>query len=265
MSKELFTVICLGDVVARPGRSALRRDIPSLREMHRADLIVANGENSSGGTGIDPTCGQEIFETGVDLMTLGDHTWRRREARPYLEKEMERCIRPANYPEGAPGRGWTVWEDSESGLTVGLMNLLGRTFINIPLDCPFHTADMLLDGPLSECDLVLCDFHAEATSEKIALGRYLDGRVSFLYGTHTHVATADMQILPSGTAYVTDLGMCGSPHGVLGLDADTAVERFLSGMPSSYKAAKGEGALSGVKVSFASDDLSVVEIARIDG
>ncbi len=265
MSNELFTVICLGDVVARPGRMALKRDLSSLREEHSADLIVANGENSSGGTGLDPTCGKEIFESGVDLITLGDHTWRRREVRPYMDQEQERCIRPANYPEGAPGRGWTIWKDTESGLSIGLMNLLGRTFINVPLDCPFYKADELLDGPLADCDLVICDFHAEATSEKIALGRYLDGRVSFLFGTHTHVPTADAQVFPGGTAYVSDLGMCGSPLSVLGLDIDTAINRFVTGLPSSYKAAKGEGKLSGVKVSFSREDLSVSEIVRIDG
>lgn len=260
--KETFTIACLGDVVARPGRAALRRLLPAFRASEGVDLVIANGENSSGGTGIDPTCAREIFECGVDLITLGDHVWRRREAREYLEREKERCIRPSNFAEGAPGCGWTI-ADLGSGVRIGVMNLLGRTFIGAPLDCPFREARRILNEHLSECSFIICDFHAEATSEKYAMARYLDGDVGVLFGTHTHVQTADEQLLPGGTAYISDLGMCGSPFGVIGMDADTAVDRFLSGIPSSYKAAKGEGVLCGIVVTVSKETWKAIDIRRL--
>jgi metallophosphoesterase (TIGR00282 family) len=243
-----FRVLCLGDIVARPGRSLLKMTLAGLRQEHQVDLVIANGENSSGGTGIDPSTAADIFNAGVDIITLGDHTWRRREARDYLSRNQDVCIRPANYPDGAPGRGWTTIE--RAGVSVGIFNLMGRTFMNVPLECPFRKADELLLGPLADCDIFILDFHAEATSEKIAMGKYLDGRASLVFGTHTHVQTADNEVLSGGTAYISDIGMCGSSAGVIGLDADVAIDRFLTGIPSAYKPAKGEARLHGIVASF---------------
>jgi len=243
--KHLYRIMCLGDVVGSPGRTALKKLAPELREKHKIDLLVVNGENSSGGVGINPKVAQEIFSCGVDVITLGDHTWRRNEIKQFFEEDNHNCIRPANFPAGAPGKGYTVIE-SKGRPKTGVMNLMGRVFMNMQLDCPFRAADKILAGPLKDCSVVVCDFHAEATSEKCAMGRHLDGRVTLLFGTHTHVQTADQQILPGGSAYISDLGMCGSADGVIGMDADVALNRFLTGMPSPYKVATGSTLVSGV-------------------
>lgn len=235
----MLRFICLGDVVGRPGRSALKRACEELRNDFAADLIIANGENASGGVGIDAKTASEIKAAGVDIITLGDHAWQRHDFRDFIEgKGGEYCIRPANYPEGAPGKGWIVIERQE--IKVGVVNLLGRVFMPVMVDCPFRCAEELLHGPLKDCHVRICDFHAEATSEKIAMGRFLSGRFSCVFGTHTHVQTADEAVSPEGTAYITDLGMCGSQAGVIGMDGEVAVSRFLTSLPSSYKTAKGD-------------------------
>lgn len=255
-------VMCLGDVVARPGRAVLKSLLTDLVSEHDVQLVIANGENASGGTGLDPDTAREIYDAGVDLITLGDHTWRRKQLQSYLDSHSDSCIRPANYPEGAPGCGWLVRE-LPGGVKLGLMNLIGRVFMNAPLDCPFKKADQLLSEHLSDCNIVVCDFHAEATSEKLAMGRYLDGRVDILFGTHTHVQTADEVILPGGTAYISDLGMCGSAAGVIGMDAETALNRFLTGRPSSYKAAVGAAHINGIVVEFDGSSKNASRIFRI--
>lgn len=245
MSKETLTIICLGDVVGRPGRKAVASVLGRIREERAADLCIVNGENASGGIGLDPGGALELQTAGAQIITLGDHTWKIPELRPYLDHNSSTCIRPANYPDGAAGRGWAIWE-GPGGCKVGVMNLIGRVFFNTPLDCPFRAADEILAGPLKGCDITVCDFHAEATSEKYGMGRYLDGRVSLVVGTHTHVQTSDAHILPGGTAYITDLGMCGVPESVIGMDSKTAITRFVSGIPSSYKIAKGAARLHGI-------------------
>jgi metallophosphoesterase (TIGR00282 family) len=238
-------VICLGDVVGRSGRDAVRSVVPELRKEYAADMVVLNGENAAGGIGLDSERARELILAGANVITLGDHTWSKRDLHDYLEKHRDLCIRPANYPSGAPGRGWTIWTRSD-GFRVGVMNLIGRVFMNFPLDCPFRKADEILDGPLKDCDAVICDMHAEATSEKVALGRYVDGRASLVFGTHTHVQTADERILSDGCAYITDLGMCGGLESVIGMDPDVAIDRFLSGMPHAYQVANGDVIVSGV-------------------
>lgn len=258
--KEL-SVLFFGDVVARPGRGLIREHCMALRDRHKADLVIANGENAAGGTGIEAATAKELVDSGVDVITLGDHAWKWREARSFLESSSSFCIRPANYPAGAPGRGWTVYE--WGSYKIGIINLIGRTFITSLVDCPFRVAEHLLSEELKDCDLILCDFHAEATSEKYALGRYLDGKIALLVGTHTHVATADAQILPRGTGYITDLGMCGCTEGVLGMDAGVAVERFMTGLPLAYKAAKGVAALSGIHARINLQSRKTVSISAI--
>lgn len=256
-----FRILCLGDVVGRPGRHALKSVVPRLRQEFNLDCVIANGENAAGGTGIDAACADEIRSYGVDVITLGDHTWQKKEFRKYLDTNAEFCIRPANYPQAAPGRGWTTLE--VRGVKIGVMNLIGRVFMNIPLDCPFRTADELLREPLKACDLVMCDMHAEATSEKIAMGRYLDGRAHFVVGTHTHVQTADNQILKGGTAYLTDLGMCGGFEGVIGMDAQVAIDRFLTGIPFSYEVTKGDCMVCGAVAEIDLETKRAISVERV--
>lgn len=259
---SIFRILCLGDVVGRPGRSALKQHLAALRRERGIGLIIANGENAAGGVGIDAGTADEIFAAGVDIITLGDHTWQKREFRDYLTANENPCIRPANYPAGAPGHGWTVWQ-GENGPSVGVMNLMGRVFIGGALDCPFGMADELIDSHLSGCDLIVCDFHAEATSEKVAMGRYLDGKVCVVFGTHTHVQTADEQILPGGTGYISDLGMCGVKDGVIGMDSEVALERFISGLPAAYKLAKGSVLLCGAIFEIDLETKHTVRVERL--
>ncbi len=237
-------ILCLGDVVGRPGRIALSVGLPRLIERLKPDVVVVNGENASGGVGLDPKSADEIRAAGANVVTLGDHTWQRREIRGAMESRPW-IVRPANYPEGAPGSGYTKIK-SASGSSVGVFNLLGRVFLNFSLDCPFQVVDKLLEGPLKDCKVIIGDIHAEATSEKIALGRYLDGRVTLLFGTHTHVQTADEQIFAGGTGFISDVGMCGSQNGVIGMHAKVALDRFLTGMPHAYQVAEGMEILHGV-------------------
>jgi len=256
-------ILCLGDIVARPGRTILTAQLTGLCQKHKVDLVIANAENAAGGSGLEPKTAHEIQSAGVDVITLGDHTWRRKELRNFLDSNEDWCIRPANFPAGAEGRGWTIWE-GPGALKVGILNLLGRVFIPSPLDCPFNKARELLENPLSECPIIVCDFHAEATSEKMAMGRYLDGKISLLVGTHTHVATADTRIFPEGTGYVTDLGMCGSVDGVIGMDTVSSLERFLSGMPHAYKAAGGSALLQGIVAEVDTKSGKCLAIERVE-
>lgn len=259
---DTFKVMCFGDVVGRPGRALLAQTLPALRRRLNADLVVANCENAAGGLGIERGTADELRAAGVDLLTLGDHCWQRKEFTAYLEENAAVCIRPANYAEGSPGRGWTVWQGAQ-GIKIGVMNLIGRLFSNIPLDCPFRAADRLLAGPLADCRIVLCDMHAEATSEKLALARYLDGRISFLFGTHTHVQTADEDIFPGGTACISDLGMCGGLDGVLGMDTDAAIGRFIKGVPPAYKLASGRSIICGAFCEIDGESGKARNISRI--
>mgnify|MGYP000213596349 CR=1 FL=1 len=244
-AEKVLRVLCLGDVVGRPGRSALKYGVPVLRQQLKIDLVIVNGENAAGGIGIDAKTAEEIRKAEVDIITLGDHAWHKKEAAALMESSAAFLIRPANYPPQAPGRGWTIWKGGAE-TRVGVLNVLGRIFLNSPLDCPFRVTEALLVNELKECSIIICDIHAEATSEKAAFARYFDGRMSLIVGTHTHVPTADEVLLPGGTGFISDLGMCGSLDGVIGMDRQAAVERFLSGLPRSYEVAKGQGVLQGV-------------------
>ena len=241
----MVNFLCLGDVVGRPGRSGLRQGVKTLREKYAVDFVIANGENAAGGLGIDGKVAEEIHSSGVDVITLGDHAWQKKDARLCLDMYSDWLIRPANYPPGAPGKGCAVLHSKE-GVRVGVLNLQGRVFMNGALDCPFRVGEQLLREKLAQCQCVVCDIHAEATSEKNALGRYFDGRISLMVGTHTHVQTADEQVLPGGTGYISDLGMCGSLEGVIGMDCRVAIDRFISGIPSSYEIASGPPVLQGI-------------------
>lgn len=247
MPAEEIRILLIGDVFGRAGRRLLKRRLPALRREKGVDLVVANGENAAGHAGITPEVAEELFSSGVDVITLGDHAWDRREILPVMGR-MGRLIRPANYPPGCPGSGWTVVR--VRGVRVAVISLLGRVFFSLHPDCPFRTADRLLEELRPEADLFVLDFHAEATSEKVALGWHLAGRVQAVVGTHTHVQTADASILPGGTAYVTDLGLTGPAEGVIGLDRETALRVFLTQMPAKFEPARGRVQLQGALVTL---------------
>ncbi|OGD27775.1 MAG: metallophosphoesterase [Candidatus Aminicenantes bacterium RBG_19FT_COMBO_59_29] len=224
----------IGDIIGHPGRRALRRCLPRLREKYSPDFIVANAENAAGGMGITEEVGTELLGL-VDVLTSGNHVWDKKEALPYLDREP-RLLRPANYPSPNPGKGSYILE-STRGWKAGVLNLQGRVFME-PLDCPFRVADGEVAKLRAVTPVIVVDFHAEATSEKQALGWYLDGKVSALVGTHTHVPTADERILPRGTAYITDVGMVGGYHSVIGIRPEQAVARFLTARPQRFEPEK---------------------------
>jgi hypothetical protein len=217
--------------------------VPELRAAHGIDLVIANAENAAGGLGVTPKILDELFGIGVDAVTLGNHTWKKKELAPELNK-MQRVIRPANYPEGVPGRGAMLIELA-NGVRVGVVNLIGRVYLD-PAECPFRIGAREVAKLRNATPLVLVDFHAEATSEKVALGWYLDGQCTAVLGTHTHVQTADERILPRGTAYITDVGMTGPLDSVIGVERNLIIERFLTGMPNEFTVAQDRPALCGV-------------------
>jgi len=234
MQNETLRILCIGDIVGRPGRRALRRWLPKLKEDFNIHLVIANGENGAGGFGLTRETSLEILEIGVDVITTGNHIWEKKEMLQALD-ELEMVIRPANYPPGVPGKGWVKVEPI-LGCEVTVVNLEGRIFMN-PLDCPFRTAMEIIKK--NQDSIIVIDFHAEATSEKAALAWYLNGRVSAIVGTHTHVQTADEQILPWGTAFITDLGMTGPSFSIIGMKPDHPLKRFLTHIPSKFEVAKG--------------------------
>jgi len=229
-------VLFIGDIVGSTGRAALKQVLPSLKSKYHPHLIVANGENAAHGRGITAAIAREFFELGVHAITMGNHTWDNKDIFEWIDDEP-RLVRPANFPPGAPGRGSTVVK--ANGKTLGIVNLQGRTFLP-PLDCPFRAADELIAKLKAQTSCILVDFHAEATSEKIAMSWYLDGRASLVVGTHTHVQTNDDRILPGGTACLTDVGMVGSRDGVLGMERASVEYRFLTQMPSRFTVDEGK-------------------------
>lgn len=235
-------ILVVGDIHGKPGRRILRAVLPRLRKTEGAAVVIANGENAAGGAGITPDVVREIFDAGVDVITGGNHTWHNRDAYEILDAEP-RLLRPANYPAGAPGRGATIID--AGGMRVGVLNVQGRVFMQA-LDDPFPIARAEADRLRGEAPVVIVDFHAEATSEKIALGWYLDGRVSAVIGTHTHVQTADDRVLPRGTAYISDVGMTGPRDGVIGMEREGIIERFLTQLPVRFTVAAGPAQLNAV-------------------
>lgn len=241
-------ILFLGDIVGRAARLAVAQQVPVLRERLGLDFVIVNGENAAHGFGITPKIAEELFDAGVDCLTTGNHVWDQREIIAAIDGEA-RLVRPANFPAGTPGRGATILQASDGGRVL-VINLMARLFMD-PLDDPFTTADRLLDGleMPREVDAIVVDFHGEATSEKMALGHYLDGRVSLVVGTHTHVPTADLQILPGGTAYQSDAGMCGDYDSVIGMTKDAPIGRFLKKVPSErLTPAEGPPTLCGVVI-----------------
>jgi len=248
-------ILMIGDIIGQPGRQAVSKLLRDLRQQYELDMIIANAENSAGGFGLTSTIARELMDTGIDVLTSGNHIWAQKEIIPYLDSELP-ILRPLNYPPGVPGRGYIITRQ------IMVVNLMGRTFMTA-LDCPFRAMDKLLAELEHKPPVIIVDFHAEATSEKVAMGRYLDGRVSAVLGTHTHVGTIDAQILPQGTAYVSDIGMTGPMDSIIGDEIESVLQRFLTGMPHRLSVGKGKPVLNAIMVEVAEDSGRAINIERI--
>ena len=252
-------VLMVGDVYGEPGRAAVQKLLPKLRDEHAIDLAVVNVENAAGGFGITPPMTKAFLEQGVDVMTTGNHVWDKKEIVPHIAKE-NLLLRPANFPEGTPGVGYVTVKAGPH--RVGVVNLMGRVFMN-PIDCPFRKADEILAQLRRDTSIILVDMHAEATSETLAMGWYLDGRVTAVVGTHRHVQTADERVLPGGTAYITDLGLTGPTDGIIGVDRQQIIQRFVTQMPIKFETAKGPAALHGVVITLDPETGRATAIQRL--
>ncbi|MCI0650847.1 MAG: TIGR00282 family metallophosphoesterase [Planctomycetes bacterium] len=256
-----FRALILGDVVGRPGREAVLKLVPGLRREHAVDLVIANVENAASGSGITPGLFRSLARAGIDLMTLGDHSWKRKENLEVLQREP-RALRPHNYPPEALGTGATVLEGI-SGEKVGFVTVLGRIFME-PVDCPFRTIDRALAEFPADVRIRIVEVHAEATSEKISIGWYLDGRVTCVFGTHTHVPTADERVLPKGTAYISDLGMTGPYDGVIGRTIEPVLHKFITSMHATFTVAEGNARLCGILVDIDRKGGKAIALRRVD-
>jgi len=254
-------ILFIGDIVGKPGREAVCKLLPGLSKEFGMDFIIANAENAAGGSGITQKVADELFECGVDVLTSGDHIWKKKEIFEVITRQ-EKILRPANYPEGAPGRGWNVFK-TKSGVLVGVVNVNGRVFMD-PIECPFKSVRRAQEELSKETSVILVDIHAEATSEKVALGWYLDGKVSAIIGTHTHIQTADEKILPSGTAYITDVGMTGPMHSVIGRRVEDVLERFLTSIPVRFEVAAEDVQLHGVVIDIDTRTGKANSISRVE-
>ena len=246
----------IGDVIGKPGRQTVQKLLPGLRQQYKLDMVMANAENAAGGLGLTLATAEELLDAGVDVLTSGNHIWDRREIIPYLDEDMP-ILRPLNYPPGVPGRGYIA---TDKALVV---NLIGRTFIG-NFDCPFRAMDQLLSEFKDRHPVIIVDFHAEATSEKMAMGRYLDGRVSAVLGTHTHIGTIDAQLLHQGTAYVTDIGMTGPADSIIGDETESVLQRFLTMLPHRLSVGTGKTIFNAVLVSIDDESGKATSIDRIE-
>lgn len=252
-----YRILFLGDIVGKPGRQAVEAGLPGLVQKHEPLFVVVNGENAAAGVGITPSIADDLFKLGVDAITLGNHAFHKREIYPYLDSGAA-IVRPANLPPGSPGKGHV--KVSKSGIELAVANLCGRVFLD-GYDDPFRVVDRLVSE--AGTPHILVDFHAEATSEKIAFGYHLDGRATAVLGTHTHVTTADETVLESGTAYITDVGMCGPRPSVIGMDKDVILRRFRTSLPTKFEVAEHPGVISGVLIGVQSDTGRATSIVRV--
>ncbi len=257
---RLMRILFLGDVVGKPGRQAIRALLPRLIERERVALVIANCENVANGAGVDPKGAQELLAAGVDVLTSGNHVWRKKEIIDFISNDR-RLLRPANYPPDVPGNGWIVCETPD-GTRVAVLNLIGRVFLD-SLDCPFRTAAALVPELRARARTIVVDMHAEATSEKGAMAWFLAGKVSAVFGSHTHVQTADERILPGGTAYITDVGMCGPTESVIGMKQELAIQKFCTRMPVKFEVASGPVAVQGAFVDIDAETGQALRIWRL--
>jgi len=260
MGASTVKVVLLGDIVGKPGRRIIADKLPALKTDLEAEFCIANCENAAGGSGVTPEIVEELLRAGADVLTSGDHVWKRKEIIPYFA-ENPRILRPANYGDAAAGAGAGVF-DLPGGEKIGVLNLVGRVFMN-PADCPFKAADEEINRIKTQTNIIFVDMHCEATSEKVAMGWYLDGRVSAVFGTHTHVQTADERILPNGTAYITDLGMTGPCDSILGRRKDRVLQAILTQMPTAFDVAKGDVRMCGAVVTVDRKTGLALEIERL--
>lgn len=259
-SNDTVNILFIGDIVGKPGRNVVKAVLPKLIDHYNAELVIANGENAAGGFGITEKVAEELFSYGIDILTTGNHVWDKKETLPFIAKEPK-ILRPLNYPEGVPGTGSTTVKTKNNQI-VAVVNVLGRIFMNI-LDCPFRTTKEEIERLKKDTNLIIIDFHAEATSEKLAFAFYLDGKVSAIIGTHTHVQTADERILPKGTAYITDVGMTGPENSIIGFRETEVIEKFLTQMPKKFEVPATSAILSAVHIEINSSDGLARKIERI--
>ncbi|MBI4116058.1 MAG: TIGR00282 family metallophosphoesterase [Candidatus Omnitrophica bacterium] len=254
-------VLALGDVVGEPGRRAIKEIVPALIREEELSFVIANGENLAGGSGITESTVLDLFSSGVDVITSGDHIFRKKEGEDLLEKSR-RILKPANYPAGTPGIGSTVVNSKDGGRKIGVLNLIGRVFLKT-VNCPFEVAKREVEKLRQETPIIFVDIHAEATSEKVALGWYLDGQITAIFGTHTHVQTADETVLPQGTGYITELGMCGPYKSVIGREIDQVLRMFLTQMPTKLDVAKEDARISGALFEVDAQTGKTLSVRRI--
>lgn len=258
---DLVRIFFIGDIVGNPGRIAVRELLPDIMQRYAVDIVIANGENAAGGFGITPAIAEELIGLKIDVITSGNHIWDKKEIIDYI-KDKKWLLRPANYPEETPGFGWSIIT-TNSNIKIGIINLCGRVFMD-NLDCPFRAAREIIKEIERETPVIVLDMHAETTSEKAAMGWFLDGSISAVIGTHTHVQTADERILPRGTAFITDAGMTGSINSVIGMQKEIVLERFLTQMPRKFEVATKDMVLQGVLVSIASKSGKAEAIERVN-
>jgi 2',3'-cyclic-nucleotide 2'-phosphodiesterase len=255
-----MNLLFIGDIVGRPGRELIRKGLRGLVDKHSIDLVIANAENSAAGFGVTKDIGDTLLDYGVDVMTSGNHIWDKKEVLDYIPTQPK-LLRPANYPAGVPGRGSYVAQTGD-GRAVGVINVMGRVFM-LNIDDPFQVVLKEIEAVRAKTKIIVVDFHAEATSEKVAMGWHLDGKVTLVVGTHTHVQTADERILPNGTAYLTDAGMTGPHDSIIGMEREPSLARFLNGMPSRFEPATGNPRLNGVIVSADDSTGRATKVTRI--
>lgn len=249
----------VGDIVGNAGRRGISDNIKSLKDEYKINFVIANGENAAGGNGITQKIANELFSYGINVLTMGNHVWDKKEILDFIDKE-DRIIRPANYPPNTPGKGYNIF--NVNGYKIGVISLSGRVFLS-DLDCPFRVSKQIIDEIRKVTNIIIVDFHAEVTSEKLALGWYLDGQVSALCGTHTHVQTADERLLSNGTAYITDLGMTGPRDSVLGVETEIIINKFLTQLPSRFEVAKGLYQFNGVVIDIDEETGLAKDIQRV--
>lgn len=252
-----MNILCIGDIVGKPGREFINNRLPKLITEYKIDFVIANGENSAHGVGITRSTYEELLYAGVDVITLGNHAWSKKEVTEFIEDKLN-IIRPANFPSNNPGRGYTILE--KHGKRIAVINLCGRVYMD-SYDNPFNKADEILEKIKDKADIIIVDFHAEATSEKLALGWYLDGRVTAVFGTHTHVQTSDERLLPKGTGYITDVGMTGPYDSILGVDKDIIIKKFVTMMPGKFEVADGKAVFCAILLEV--DDNKLKSIKRL--
>jgi len=254
-----MNILVIGDIVGKVGFTKLKEELPRLREENEIDFVIVNGENIAEGMGMTEKNYRDLLALDVDVITMGNHTWAKKEIFKFINEEH--IIRPANYPKGVPGVGYRIFKCKDKRICV--INLLGRAEINILTENPFQQVNKIIKNIKEETDIIVVDFHAEATAEKKAMGYYLDGMANIVFGTHTHIQTADEQILPKGTGYITDIGMTGPKHSIIGMEIDASIKRFVTALPEKYKIASGEAILNAVVFKINDENCRIENINRI--